>query len=171
MKKPKEGRRRPAKIQVHLSRRVLDLIEAECLASEGETGGILVGHLRRTEGSLAYEVTHATPPGPDSSSGPRRFVRGSVFARRRLDYLADRFGVQYLGEWHKHPVRGTPRASNTDCDTIRAIARKPTYDIQVPILAIANRKGRRLTIYASDCRTVALVYASLKEASTDGTAS
>ncbi len=135
----------------------MDLIVAECAVTEGETGGMLVGHIREAEGSVEYEVMHATPPGHDSRLASHRFTRGSDFAKRRLDYLANKFGVRYLGEWHKHPAPDAPRASNTDRATMRAIARKPAYDIRLPVLAIANEDGRKLTIYASDRRRVVLI--------------
>lgn len=40
---------------------------------------------------------------------------------------------------------------------MRAIARKPAYDIQLPVLVIANEDGRKLALYASDRRRVVLV--------------
>ncbi|MDP9474202.1 MAG: Mov34/MPN/PAD-1 family protein [Actinomycetota bacterium] len=127
------------------------------MVTEGETGGMLVGYVQEAEGSVEYEITHATPPGRDSRLASRRFTRGADFAKHRLDYLASKFGVRYLGEWHKHPAPDTPRASNTDRATMRAIARKPTYDIQLPVLVIANEDGRKLTLYASDRRRVVLI--------------
>ena len=157
MKKPKSYKRHPDEIRVCLSQKALELIEVECVDTFGETGGMLVGHVRETKGFLEYEVTHATPPGHDSDAGPCRFTRGSGFAKRRLDYLTEKFGVRYLGEWHKHAVPNTPRASPRDRATMRAIARKPAYDIEFPMLLIANEDGRRLAIYASDRRKVTLM--------------
>lgn len=157
LKKPRKNRRSPDKVRVRLTRRTLDLIAAECANTEGETGGMLVGYLREAEGAVEYEVTHATPPGHDSRLAPLRFTRGSDFAKSRLDYLANKFGVQYLGEWHKHPVVESPQASKTDRETMCAIARKPVYDVQIPVLMIANIDGRKLAIYAADHRRVLLV--------------
>lgn len=157
MKKPKEDRRLTQEVTVCLSDRVSSLIAAECAATKGETGGMLLGHLRATGDCLEYEATHATPPGPDSVCGPTHFTRDSDFADRRLRYLVDKFGVQYLGEWHKHPVAGAPRASSTDRRTMRAIARKPAYNIDFPILVIANEDGGTMTVYVSDNRKVNLV--------------
>lgn len=157
MKKPTKSRWSTDKVRVRLSRRTLDLIAAECENTEGETGGMLVGHLREAEVPLEYEVTHATPPGHDSRLAPVRFTRGSAFAKSRLDYLANKFGVRYLGEWHKHPVAEAPRASKTDRETMRAIASKPAYDIRLPVLVVANEDGRKLAIYAADRRRVILV--------------
>lgn len=135
----------------------MELIKEECGATTHETGGMLLGYLRWGEHGPEYEVTHATPPGNDSLSGPTTFARGANFARRRLDYLANKFGVRYLGEWHKHAVSKAPQASPKDRSTMRAIARKPAYDIEFPILVIANADGSCLTIYASDRRKVALI--------------
>lgn len=157
MKKPKSYKPLPDEVRVRLSKRALELIEVECVAAEEETGGMLVGHVRERKSFLEYEVTHATPPGHDSDAGPCRFTRGAGFAKRRLDYLAERFGVRYLGEWHKHAGQNTPRASLRDRATMRAIARKPAYDIEFPMLLIANEDGRRLAIYLSDRRKVALI--------------
>ncbi len=147
----------PDEVRIGFSCRALELIEEECGATAHETGGMLLGQLRWTEYGLEYEVTHATPPGQGSVSGPTTFVRGADFAKRRLDYLANKFGVRYLGEWHKHAVSRAPQASPKDCSTIRAIACKPAYDIEFPVLVIANKDGKSLTIYASDCRKVAFI--------------
>lgn len=144
-------------VTVRVSDRVSRLIAAECAATEGETGGMLLGHLRASGDCMEYEATHATPPGPDSVCGPAHFMRDSDFADRRLRYLANKFGVQYLGEWHKHSVVDAPKASPTDRRTMRAIARKPAYNIDFPILVIANEDGGAMTIYVSDNRKVNLV--------------
>lgn len=157
LKKPRKSRRSPDKVRVRLSRRTLDLIAAECANTEGETGGMLVGRLQEAEGAVEYEVTHATPPGHDSRLALLQFTRGPDFAKSRLDYLANKFGVRYLGEWHKHPVADAPRASKTDRETMRAIAWKQAYDVQIPVLVIANEDGRKLAIYAADRRRVILV--------------
>lgn len=157
MKKLRKHSSSPEKVNVHFSLRALDLIVAECAITEGETGGMLVGHIQAAGSSVEYEVTHATPPGHDSKLAPCRFTRGSDFAKDRLDYLASKFGVRYLGEWHKHPVPDIPRASNTDRATMRTIARKVAYDIQVPVLVIVNKDGRKLAIYAANRRRVVLI--------------
>lgn len=157
MKKPKEDRRLPSEVTVCVSDRASSLIVAECAATKGETGGMLLGHLRATEDCLEYEATHATPPGPDSVCGTAHFTRGSDFAARRLRHLVTKLGVQYLGEWHKHPVADTPRARPTDRRTMRAIARKPEYKIDFPILVIANEDVDIMTVYVSDNRKVNLI--------------
>lgn len=157
MKKPRQRNLSPERVRVRLSRRALDLIAAECAITEGETGGMLVGYVQEAEGAVEYEVTHATPPGHDSTLRPLRFTRGSDFAKRRLDYLASKFGVRYLGEWHKHPISDMPRASSTDRATMRTIARKPSYNIRCPVLVVANQQGSRLAVYASDRRKVVLI--------------
>lgn len=149
-----EDRRLTQEVTVCVSDRVSRLIAAECAATEGETGGMLLGYLRATGNGLEYEATHATPPGPDSVCGPSHFTRDSEFAERRLRYLENKFGVRYLGEWHKHPVADAPKASPTDRRTMSAIARKPAYDIDFPILVIANKDGSTMTVYVSDKRNV-----------------
>lgn len=40
---------------------------------------------------------------------------------------------------------------------MRAIARKPAYAIEEPLLVVANETGSRLAIYAADRRKVALI--------------
>ena len=154
MKKSKGDRQLTQEVMVRVSDRVSRLIAVECAATEGETGGMLLGHLRTSRDCLEYEATHATPPGPDSVCGPTNFTRDSEFADCRLRYLANKFGVRYLGEWHKHPVADAPTASPKDRRTMRAIARKPAYDIDFPILIIANEDGDTMTVYVSDNRRV-----------------
>lgn len=156
LRKPK-SRMLSDEIRVGLSKRALNLIKEECKATVNETGGMLLGHLRWIEHEPEYEVTHATPPGADSVSGPNAFSRGANFAKVRLDYLSNKFGIQYLGEWHKHGVSGVPKASSRDCSTMRAIVCKSTCDIEFPILAIANEDGSCMAIYAADSRKINLI--------------
>ncbi len=152
LKKPR-SRELPNEVRIRLSHRTSELIESECEATPYETGGVLLGHLRETDSCLEYEVTHAAPPGYDSVSGFTSFTRGPGFAKQRLDYLALKFGIHYLGEWHKHTSQDTPRASEKDLRTMRRIARNPSYDIAFPLLVVANESGRKLTIYVCSSRT------------------
>lgn len=64
-----------------------------------ETGGLLLG-TALDNGRL---VTHATPPGPKAIHQEGMFGKDLDFSQAILNHLATKTGVDYVGEWHKHP--------------------------------------------------------------------
>ena len=80
---------------------VLRFIEEQVKAvpDQLETGGLLLG-AALDNGRL---VTHATPPGPKAIHQDGMFQKDLDFSQAILNHLAKKAGVDYVGEWHKHP--------------------------------------------------------------------
>jgi hypothetical protein len=87
-------------------------------------------------------VTHASGPGPNAVHTPTYFLRDTQYCARVLREHYDRFGVDYIGEWHSHvdPLR-VP--SPGDLLTLAGIMRDPDYDFQSFIMLLAVKIGRQ----------------------------
>ncbi|MEI8195847.1 MAG: Mov34/MPN/PAD-1 family protein [Phycisphaerae bacterium] len=117
---------------VLILRQAMDVIRREALAFDVETGGILVG-AKAGEGAIL--VTHATPPGPKAVHNAVYFQRDVAFQQAALNGLHQRYGVQYLGEWHKHP-RGLPVPSGGDLQGVKELLSDPDYGVDAILFPI-----------------------------------
>jgi len=118
---------------VFILRQAMDVIRREALKFDIETGGILIGS-RSADGAVL--VTHATPPGPAAVHNAVYFKRDVAYQQAALNSLHRRYGVQYLGEWHKHP-RNLPVPSGGDFQGVRDLLADPDYgvnDLLFPII-------------------------------------
>ena len=66
---------------------------------ELETGGLLLG----AKLPNSRIITHATPPGPKAIHRPGMFERDLEFSQAAINHFAKHAGIDYIGEWHKHP--------------------------------------------------------------------
>lgn len=64
-----------------------------------ETGGILLGYYFKNEDML---ITHAFPPGPKSIKSKYFFIKDFNYSKYIQKKYFNKYGVDYLGEWHKH---------------------------------------------------------------------
>lgn len=71
-------------------------------------------------------ITHATPPGPKAVHRPAMFERDLEFSQAALDHFAEKTGVDYIGEWHKHPPTLT-EPSEEDRKGVVEILKDPDY--------------------------------------------
>jgi integrative and conjugative element protein (TIGR02256 family) len=110
---------------VFILRQAMDVIRREALLSDIETGGILIGS-RSENGSIL--VTHATSPGPVAVHNAVYFQRDVAYQQAELNRLHEQYGVQYLGEWHKHP-RSLPVPSGGDATGVRELLADPDYGV------------------------------------------
>lgn len=118
---------------VFILRQAMDVIRREALKFEIETGGILIGS-RSQDGDIL--VTHATPPGPAAVHNAVYFKRDVAYQQAALNSLHRRYGVQYIGEWHKHP-RNLPVPSRGDMQGVYDLLADPDYgvnDLLFPIV-------------------------------------
>lgn len=118
---------------VFILRQAMDVIRREALKFDIETGGILIGSRSGDGGVL---VTHATPPGPAAVHNAVYFKRDVAYQQAVLNNLHRRYGVQYLGEWHKHP-RSLPVPSGGDFQGVCDLLADPDYgvnDLLFPII-------------------------------------
>ena len=117
---------------VSILRQAMDVIRREALKSDIETGGILIG-ARSEDGAVL--VTHATPPGPAAVHNAVFFQRDVAFQQSILNDLHRRYGVQYLGEWHKHP-RNLPVPSGGDLSGVKDLLADPDYGVDTLLFPI-----------------------------------
>ncbi len=108
---------------VAVSGDVLDGIVADRRVADGlETGGILVGTWDRVRRRV-YVVGRYAPP-PDSVAGPLSFVRGAEGIYQTLEAV-ERLtagNLNYIGEWHTHPVGHGSQPSMDDRTLLRWIS-------------------------------------------------
>jgi len=112
-----------------------------------ETGGILMG---RFDSADAIHVTHASGPGRNAVHEPAFFLRDTAYCAGVLREHYERFGADYVGEWHTH-VDGLRVPSPGDLLTLAGIMHDPDYDFQsfAMLLAVKFRRRRsRLELHA-----------------------
>ena len=105
---------------------VLHFIEEEVMTFDSalETGGLLLG-TKTANGRL---ITHAIPSGPNALHRPGMFERDLEFSQAALNYFANQCGVDYVGEWHKHP-ECMMDPSEGDREGVIQIIKDPDYNI------------------------------------------
>lgn len=123
------------------------IVREAALYCDVETGGILMG---RFEPADAIHVTHASGPGPNAVHEPAFFMRDTAYCSRVLSEHYERFGADYVGEWHTH-VDGLRVPSAGDLVTLANIMHDPDYDFEsfAMLLAVKFRRRRsRLELHA-----------------------
>jgi len=114
-----------------LAKSVLHAIEGQCLEHcDTETGGVLQGRLIGHE----FIVPFMIPAGPHATKTPVHFAPDSDWQQVLLDFLYDRFGTDYVGDWHRHPG-SFDRPSSHDLRTARTIVR--TWQLPIALFPIA----------------------------------
>ncbi|WP_040668651.1 Mov34/MPN/PAD-1 family protein, partial [Nitrolancea hollandica] len=71
-------------------------------------------------------VTHASDAGPRAIQEPGMFHRDTAYCASILNDHYERFGVDYVGEWHSHTIP-LHQPSSGDLATIAAIMHDPDY--------------------------------------------
>lgn len=113
------------KPQLNITKEVYDLIVNTTKNSpKVETGGILMGH---DINPSMVNVIHASLPGPNAYHSPSKFLRDTKYCSMVLQEHYDKYGVDYVGEWHSHilPLRGV---SYGDIATLSSIIYDPDYN-------------------------------------------
>lgn len=110
------------------------IVQTATESPDVETGGILMGPPNSPSGTVV--VTHASDGGPGAQQTAGMFLRNTEYCRGVLHDHYERFGVDYVGEWHSHilPLRGP---SMGDLATIAGIMHDPDYDFTTFALLIA----------------------------------
>ncbi|MCL5808114.1 MAG: Mov34/MPN/PAD-1 family protein [Deltaproteobacteria bacterium] len=110
-----------------------------------ETGGLLLGTVL-DDGRL---ITHATPPGPEAIHQEGVFQKDLDFSQAILNHLARKTGVEYVGEWHKHPPF-LKRPSHGDRQGAAAILQDSDYKTKGMLVFpiwIRERRGTPSSIH------------------------
>lgn len=139
------------KPQLNITRKVYDFIVRTTKDSpKVETGGILMGHDIKP---LTVNVTYASLPGPKAYHSPSKFIRDTEYCSKVLQEHYDKYGVDYVGEWHSHivPLRGV---SGGDIATLASIIYDPDYDFNAfaCIVALLDNDSVELVGYITTKR-------------------
>jgi len=114
-------------IQLLVAPGVEETIHAETesfVKANQETGGILIGRWFEPDTVLLMEATGA---GPQANHQQYTFSIDLNYAKMELSRLRTaHFGVDYVGEWHKHPP-ALPRPSNGDLFMAQQMLGDPDY--------------------------------------------
>ena len=89
-----------------------------------ETGGDLFGTFSRN-GLPILQLT--SPPGPNSIQEKAHFRQDIDFFKKSEAFLGEKFGLQYLGNWHHHHYLGLKGPSRGDVRSTHSIASKNAY--------------------------------------------
>lgn len=98
---------------------------------EVETGGLLIGRRIYHKGTPLIVVLHASGPGRSADRQVLQFAPDHERLQRELEEWRSRFatyGVDYIGEWHKHPPE-IPHLSRGDVQQARRILADSSYEL------------------------------------------
>lgn len=127
-----------------IARPVYRTIAEECLAHpDVETGGVLVG--RRFSHFLvaAFNI----PAGGASRRVASAFAPDPDWQQQYLNYLVDRFDINYIGDWHKHPG-SFDQPSDRDFRTAREIVTESAWDVAEAVFPIAVIRSSSIALRA-----------------------
>ncbi len=120
-----------------------------------ETGGLLVGRLIDYGDKPILAVVAATGPGPSADRRPQYYGSDQLYLQSALEALRDEFsefGMDYVGEWHKHPP-DIPRLSYGDISQAREILVAPDYRLQggllMPLTLLRQERFEQHCFYLS----------------------
>jgi integrative and conjugative element protein (TIGR02256 family) len=124
-----------------LAKKAHDAAVEECLHyPDTETGGILVGRKVGED----FVVPFVVAGGPKARRSTGGFAPDSGWQQKFLNFLFARFGVDYLGDFHRHP--GTmDLPSQHDLETAHEIVTDPSWakpEALFPIAVIEKEEVR-----------------------------
>lgn len=116
--------KRDTKSEAFMTLDCVETIMEECdRTPDTETGGILLGKKTVSAGRNIYIVQMTSGPGKDCRKTTVSFAPDMSHYNSLLVHYEKTFGMQYLGEWHKHPA-GFERTSGIDLLQARKIFRE-----------------------------------------------
>lgn len=125
-------------------KRMFDLAEEH---REVETGGLLLGKACEMAGGRSLVVTEVTGPGPKGKLEKGGFRPDIAYYRKMRREHA---GLEYLGEWHKHP-RGCASYSRQDLgQALRILEQEGVAELVCPILSTVA-SGQGVTHFQAQC--------------------
>lgn len=96
-----------------------------------ETGGILVGRTFSLHQGLVLVVVAASGPGTGADRQQHTYAPDIAAHEHELNYWRSQYasyGVDYVGEWHKHPP-GNRHPSSGDTMQVHAILNDSNYNL------------------------------------------
>jgi hypothetical protein len=111
-----------------------------------ETGGILVGRMFQLRDGLCLVVVAASGPGANADRRPHTYAPDPTTSQRDLEAWRNHYrayGVDYVGEWHKHPP-GIQQPSAGDTLQVIDILSDDSYKlpdgIYTPLVTIEDER-------------------------------
>lgn len=106
-----------------------------------ETGGILLGFFDHDQRRVY--VVDTIPSPPDSEEWPTLYIRGSISLQDDLKRVTRLTGgnLEYVGEWHSHPVGCSCRPSRDDEKVFAWLTRHMDEEGQPALMAIVGDRG------------------------------
>ena len=133
-------------VAIYFSPETLRVIKAESEKSPyTETGGILLGRKYEMATQIIFVVFHTSGPGPRAFKTPIALVPDIDYYNEMLINGRNSGGLDYLGEWHKHPA-GFENTSLADLEQVNKIFTEEERDFMIcPIVfeKLPAAKGRR----------------------------
>jgi integrative and conjugative element protein (TIGR02256 family) len=129
--------RRRLKRTVVVAADLADPLRADSeLHAPRETGGILMGVVH----SSIIEITHLIEAGPNAERALHRFAPDGPWQREQVAaaYEGSSRTLEYLGDWHSHPLGGRP--SDLDRSTAARIAAAPAARCPRPLFLIVTHE-------------------------------
>ena len=112
-----------------------------------ETGGVLVGYIDH-KARCIYVVDALSAP-PDSVMDKTGFERGYIGLQEELTDIKQKTAsiVGYIGEWHSHPPKCSPRPSTQDLNLLIFLKEKMTSDgLPIIMLIVGDDDGITLCL-------------------------
>lgn len=129
---------------VEMTDNALQAIRSETIrAGSLETGGGLFGNEQRNR----FTVLEATGPGPHYGASGVHFTPNIALLHAQIDD-AERRGLVYLGEWHRHPGSLTV-PSDGDMQTFAHMLDRMPVDSLLMVIATKNGLGIDLHAYVA----------------------
>jgi integrative and conjugative element protein (TIGR02256 family) len=131
-------------MELILTKKAYRAVVEECTAfPEVETGGILVG---KKIGGQNIVVPFALGSGPKAKRSWTRFTPDVDWQQEALEKLFNRYQVNYVGSFHRHP--GCYRQpSSLDAKTAQEIISSPDWAVSEAVFPIIIFKRRKVEIY------------------------
>ena len=102
-----------------------------CGWGEVETGGPVLGLFSHAGRPV---VMLAGPGGPETCNETTHFAMDTDYVTALNRNLQEKFGIQYMGNWHSHHVLGIDHPSGGDADNIHRLARRHNIPRMVQII-------------------------------------
>jgi integrative and conjugative element protein (TIGR02256 family) len=117
-----------------------------------ETGGVLVGGFNQ-QNRILYLVD-VIPSPPDSEEWPRLYIRGRQGLEGAVNLVRERTDgqLQYMGEWHSHPMGHSTEPSDDDKKVLEWLPKHTARDGNPPVMLIVGEKDLRIFLGSIDHR-------------------
>ena len=125
-----------------------------------ETGGALYGLFSHAGRAV---IGLAIPSGPDASNERMHFAQNPDYLMEVNRRLQEKYGVQYVGNWHSHHNLDLDHPSGGDVEQIHRVARKGNISRMVQI--VITRQEDRHPSDSATMRIDTFIYADAKEGS------